>query len=61
MKAQPDDDDAATATTLPPPIAETKKDGEHKAEPTKDEAAVTQPIATADTGPSKTPESEKKN
>jgi serine/threonine protein phosphatase PrpC len=65
MKAQPDGDDAATATTLPPPMtdkpAEAKPDGESRVEATKDEAAPTQPIATADTGPSKTPEAEKKD
>jgi serine/threonine protein phosphatase PrpC len=74
MKAQPDDDDAATATTLPPPMTDKpagakKKDGKPKAEassdakpePTKDDAAPTQPIATADTGPATAPEAEKKS
>ena len=65
MKAQPDADDAGTATTLPPPmtakLAEPKPDGEPKVEAAKDDAAPTQPIATADTGPAKAPEAEKKD
>jgi serine/threonine protein phosphatase PrpC len=65
MKAQPDGDDAGTATTLPPPMtdkpAEPKPDGEPKVEAAKDDAAPTQPIATADTGPAKAPEAEKKD
>jgi hypothetical protein len=62
MRAMPDDD-LGSATTLPPPMndkkaANAKKaDGEAK-EPPKadaapDDAVPTQPIATADTGPSK--------
>ena len=64
MKAQPDDD-AATATTLPPPMTDkptqAKADGVPKVEATNEDAAPTQPIATADTGPAKAPEAEKKD
>jgi len=78
MRAMPDGDDMGNATTLPPPMNDKKKadaktdgktDGESKDAPkvdtraaTADDAAPTQPIATADTGPSKIqPESPKKD
>lgn len=69
MRAMPDGDDMGSATTLPPPMNDKKKaDGESK-EPPKadakaeatDDAAPTQPIATADTGPSKVQPDDKKD
>jgi serine/threonine protein phosphatase PrpC len=69
MRAQPDD--VGNATTLPPPMTDKpadakpadKKDGEPKPDAkveakaeAKEDAAPTQPIATADTGPSKAPD-----
>lgn len=53
------DADAGTATTLPPPMGDKPagNDGDSKGPPkadaASDDAAPTQPIATADTGPSK--------
>jgi serine/threonine protein phosphatase PrpC len=70
MKAQPDASNVATATTLPPPMTDKPADGKSDGEPKpdtnadakpSDEAAPTQPIATAETSPTKSPESDKKD
>jgi len=63
MRAQAEGDDVGNATTLPPPMTDKpveakagKTDGEskpQKQEAAPDDAAPTQPIATADTGPAK--------